>query len=70
MRSPQKASDWTQARNVIVPSLDVTDESTITLAIQETVPRFGTIDLLVNNAGYGIALTSIARKYASSLLSM
>lgn len=54
MRSPQKAGDWAQARNVIVPSLDVTDESAIASAIEQTVARFGTIDVLVNNAGYGL----------------
>lgn len=52
--SPHKAGDWTQAGNVIVPSLDVTDESTIASAIEQTVARFGAIDVLVNNAGYGL----------------
>lgn len=32
--------------------LDVTDNKSITLALSEAVKRFGTIDVLVNNAGY------------------
>lgn len=54
MRSPHKAGDWTKTQNVIVPLLDVTSENTIASAIQETVERFGAIDVLVNNAGYGL----------------
>src|SRR5438874_3786055 len=35
-------------------SLDVTDETTIAQAVAEAISRFGAIDVLVNNAGYGI----------------
>jgi NAD(P)-dependent dehydrogenase (short-subunit alcohol dehydrogenase family) len=34
--------------------LDVTDETTIVRAVAEAADRFGGIDVLVNNAGYGI----------------
>ena len=34
--------------------LDVTDEASVASAVAETVDRFGTIDVLVNNAGYGL----------------
>jgi NAD(P)-dependent dehydrogenase (short-subunit alcohol dehydrogenase family) len=52
MRCPNDR--WAQVQNVIVPLLDVTDERTIASAIQETVTQFGAIDVLVNNAGYGL----------------
>lgn len=54
MRCPDKAGRWAQAQNVIVPLLNVIDERTIASAIQETVTRFSAIDVLVNNAGYGL----------------
>lgn len=34
--------------------LDVTDETSISVAVQRVVRRFGTIDVLVNNAAYGL----------------
>jgi NAD(P)-dependent dehydrogenase (short-subunit alcohol dehydrogenase family) len=42
------------AANVSVVRLDVTDESSIAVAVREAVDRFGRIDVLVNNAGYGV----------------
>jgi NAD(P)-dependent dehydrogenase (short-subunit alcohol dehydrogenase family) len=40
--------------NVAALRLDVTDEASIASAVAATVDRFGTIDVLVNNAGYGL----------------
>ena len=40
--------------NVAALRLDVTDEASIASAVASTVDRFGTIDALVNNAGYGL----------------
>lgn len=37
----------------LAASLDVTDKSQIAWAVSAAVERFGTIDVLVNNAGYG-----------------
>jgi NAD(P)-dependent dehydrogenase (short-subunit alcohol dehydrogenase family) len=39
--------------NVLAIALDVTDQSAIDHAVQQTHDRFGRIDVLVNNAGYG-----------------
>jgi len=55
MRSAKPASDWTQSNQVICPQLDVTIPETIDSAIRQTIDRFGTIDVLVNNAGYALA---------------
>lgn len=40
--------------NVHIAALDVTDKGQIQAAVQEAVARFGTIDVVVNNAGYGL----------------
>lgn len=42
------------AGKVVTPRLDVTDEQTIGGAVEQVVAQFGAIDVLVNNAGYGL----------------
>ena len=42
------------APNVALLQLDVTDERSIAAAVAAAVERFGCIDVLVNNAGYGV----------------
>lgn len=40
--------------NLLPVALDVTDQDQITQAISQVIQQFGRIDVLVNNAGYGI----------------
>ena len=54
MRSPDKEKELTKLQNVICPKLDVTDEKSIALAIENTIAKFGAIDVIVNNAGYSL----------------
>lgn len=54
LRSPDQAKDLDRLTQVICPYLDVTKPESIALAIQTTLQQFGTIDAVVNNAGYGL----------------
>ncbi len=54
MRSPAKADDLQRIADVECFRLDVTDVDSIKNAIAETIIRFGRIDAVVNNAGYGL----------------
>lgn len=53
MRSPEKEEELTTLENVLVTRLDVTDEASIAETVAAGIDRFGTIDVLLNNAGYG-----------------
>jgi len=53
MRSPEKETELNALDNVWVAPLDVLNVESIEKTIQETIARFGKIDVLVNNAGYG-----------------
>lgn len=54
MRSPEKETELAKLANVKCYRLDVTDNTSIETAIQNAVTDFGAIDVLVNNAGYGV----------------
>lgn len=54
MRSPEKATGWKKTANLFFVRLDVTETQSIEQSIKETIDRFGSIDAVVNNAGYGL----------------
>ena len=54
MRTPESAGELAAKENVLVTALDVTNESSIVAAVKLAEERFGGIDVLVNNAGYGV----------------
>lgn len=54
MRNPSKEKDLCNFPNVNLYSLDVTDNSSIQTAISSAILDFGQIDVLVNNAGFGV----------------
>jgi NADP-dependent 3-hydroxy acid dehydrogenase YdfG len=53
MRSPEKDTELKELENVLLEKLDVLDLESINQAIQKGIEKFGKIDALVNNAGYG-----------------
>ncbi len=53
MRDPAAGTDLAALSNVLVTRLDVTDSSSIATAVAAAIDRFGAIDVLLNNAGYG-----------------
>ena len=54
MRSPETAEDLRKIVDIECLKLDVTDNDSIKYAIQATLDKFGRIDAIVNNAGYGL----------------
>jgi NAD(P)-dependent dehydrogenase (short-subunit alcohol dehydrogenase family) len=53
MRDPGKGTELSESANILVTRLDVQDRASIDQAIAAGIARFGRIDALVNNAGYG-----------------
>lgn len=53
MRTPQKETELNKLENVQLEKLDVLDLESIDHAIKNGISRFGRIDAIVNNAGYG-----------------
>lgn len=53
MRDPAAGADLAALDNVLVARLDVTDSASIAAAVDAGGVRFGRIDALLNNAGYG-----------------
>lgn len=54
MRSPEKAEDLQKIADLETFRLDVTDVESIKAAIAGVLEKFGRIDAVVNNAGYGL----------------
>ena len=54
MRVPEKAEDLQKIADLECFWLDVTDIDSIKAAIAETLEKFGRIDAVINNAGYGL----------------
>lgn len=54
MRAPEKAEDLQRIADIECLRLDVTDKDSIKEAIAGTIEKFGRIDAIVNNAGYGL----------------
>ncbi|HSI87883.1 MAG TPA: SDR family oxidoreductase [Pyrinomonadaceae bacterium] len=54
MREPQNAQDLSRIADIECFRMDVSDPASVHSAIEEALSRFGLIDAVVNNAGYGL----------------
>jgi NAD(P)-dependent dehydrogenase (short-subunit alcohol dehydrogenase family) len=54
MRSPEKETDLARFPNLKLYRLDVTDTASIDAALQRVITDFNEIDVVVNNAGFGV----------------
>ncbi|MCE7067436.1 SDR family oxidoreductase [Dyadobacter sp. CY326] len=53
MRNPDNEAELAELENILVTKLDVLDPASIDHAVNEGIAKFGQIDVLLNNAGYG-----------------
>jgi len=53
MRHPEQETELNTLNRVLLTRLDVTDLDSIQSAVLQGIQHFGSIDVLVNNAGYG-----------------
>lgn len=53
MRAPERETELNRRERVLVARLDVQDPASIAAAVAAGIAKFGRIDALVNNAGYG-----------------
>jgi NAD(P)-dependent dehydrogenase (short-subunit alcohol dehydrogenase family) len=78
-QSPEKVRanprDWPVRENLFLARLDVTEPESIREGVAETLVRFGSIEAVVNNAGYGLVgpfeastTEQIARQIRTNLL--
>jgi NAD(P)-dependent dehydrogenase (short-subunit alcohol dehydrogenase family) len=54
MRRPEAGAELAKRTNVFVTRLDVQDQASIATAIETGIRRFGRIDAVINNAGFGL----------------
>lgn len=54
MRKPENEPDLTETNNIKPYKLDVTDQASIDTAVSQILLHFDTIDVVLNNAGYGL----------------
>ncbi|MCX6703412.1 MAG: SDR family oxidoreductase [Candidatus Zambryskibacteria bacterium] len=54
MKSPEKEVEFKNSDALLLEKVDVTDSNSIASAFNAGIKKFGKIDVIVNNAGYGL----------------
>jgi NAD(P)-dependent dehydrogenase (short-subunit alcohol dehydrogenase family) len=54
MRTPEKSDLGSVSDRIKLFQLDVTDQASVDRAVADAIAQCGTIDVVVNNAGYGL----------------
>lgn len=77
MRNPERSEALASLPGVTLHRLDVTDETSIGSAFEEVMQVHGGIDVLVNNAGYGMvgpfeasSAEQVERQFATNVLGL
>ena len=77
MRNPEQETELIHLDNVLVTKLDVLDIDSIQSAFQSGIQKFGNIDVLLNNAGYGaygplesFSREEIARQFNTNVIGL
>jgi NADP-dependent 3-hydroxy acid dehydrogenase YdfG len=55
MRKPESETELGEIANIRLYSLDVTDQASIDTAVAQILGDFGTVDVVLNNAGYALS---------------
>jgi NAD(P)-dependent dehydrogenase (short-subunit alcohol dehydrogenase family) len=77
MRSPQQYPELASLPNVLCLPVDVTQVETIRTAVKGAIEQFGSIDVVVNNAGYALIgafeaceMADIERQFATNVFGL
>lgn len=77
MRLPEQEKELNSLENILVTKIDVLDLDSIHTAVKSGIEKFGKIDVLLNNAGYGAYGTlesfsreQIARQFNTNVIGL
>lgn len=77
MRNPENETELNLLENVLLTQLDVLDSASIQKAYHEGIQKFGSVSVLLNNAGYGaygpleaFSMEKITRQFNTNVIGL